>query len=254
MRLGTGRAAGMLDIYLVQQIINGLSIGLVYALMAIGFTLIFGVLNVVNFAHGEVYMLGAFAGLMLITGVAPPLLVVVLLVLAVGAITGVGLERMAFKPFRRFRDEASLRSRAMREATLLSSLAVSIVDPRGDDAGVRLGNADHSAVLPAAEPDPHRRAFDHRRRRHHLRRFGDHAGGAAVHAVPHPHRPVDPGGRELAARRAVRRHQYRPGDHGDLRGRLDARRRRRPPGRPLHRHGHPADGLRARRSRRSSPW
>ena len=57
----------MLDIYLVQQIINGLSIGLVYALMAIGFTLIFGVLNVVNFAHGEVYMIGAFAGLMLIT-------------------------------------------------------------------------------------------------------------------------------------------------------------------------------------------
>ncbi len=117
----------MLDIYFVQQIINGLSIGLVYALMAIGFTLIFGVLNVVNFAHGEVYMIGAFAGLLLITWAAPPLLAVVLFVLAVGAITGVGLERLAFKPFRRFRDEASLRSRAMREATLLSSLAVSIV-------------------------------------------------------------------------------------------------------------------------------
>ena len=117
----------MFDIYLVQQIINGLSIGLVYALMAIGFTLIFGVLNVVNFAHGEVYMVGAFAGLMLITWAAPPLLAVVLGVLAVGALTGVGLERLAFKPFRRFRDEASLRSRAMREATLLSSLAVSIV-------------------------------------------------------------------------------------------------------------------------------
>jgi len=117
----------MLDIYFVQQIINGLSIGLVYALMAIGFTLIFGVLNVVNFAHGEVYMVGAFAGLMLITSTAPPLLAVVLFVLAVGAVTGVGLERLAFKPFRRFRDEASLRSRAMREATLLSSLAVSIV-------------------------------------------------------------------------------------------------------------------------------
>jgi branched-chain amino acid transport system permease protein len=117
----------MLDIYLVQQIVNGLSIGLVYALMAIGFTLIFGVLNVVNFAHGEVYMVGAFAGLMLITATAPPLLAVVLVVLAVGAVTGIGLERLAFKPFRRFRDEASLRSRAMREATLLSSLAVSIV-------------------------------------------------------------------------------------------------------------------------------
>ncbi len=117
----------MFDIYFVQQIVNGLSVGLVYALMAIGFTLIFGVLNVVNFAHGEVYMVGAFAGLLLITWAAPPLLAVVLFALAIGAVTGVSLERLAFKPFRRFRDEASLRSRAMREATLLSSLAVSIV-------------------------------------------------------------------------------------------------------------------------------
>ena len=106
----------MFDIYFVQQIVNGLSVGLVYALMAIGFTLIFGVLNVVNFAHGEVYMVGAFAGLLLITWAAPPLLAVVLFALAIGAVTGVSLERLAFKPFRRFRDEASLRSRAMRKA------------------------------------------------------------------------------------------------------------------------------------------
>ncbi len=117
----------MLDIYFLQQVVNGLSIGLVYALMAIGFTLIFGVLNVVNFAHGEVYTIGAFAGLMVITAAAPPFVVVILVVLAAGALAGFGLERIAFMPFRRFRDEASLKSRAMREATLLSSLAVSIV-------------------------------------------------------------------------------------------------------------------------------
>lgn len=116
----------MIDIYFVQQIINGLSVGLVYALIAIGFTLIFGVLNVVNFAHGEVYTIGAFAELMLITWIAPPVLAIVLMVLAAGAFVGIGLERLAFRPFRRFRDEASLKSRAMREATLLSSLAVSI--------------------------------------------------------------------------------------------------------------------------------
>ncbi|AIB16103.1 branched-chain amino acid ABC transporter permease (plasmid) [Azospirillum argentinense] len=115
------------DVFFLQQVINGLSIGCVYALMAIGFTLIFGVLNVVNFAHGEVYTIGAFVGLMVITALAPPLLAVVPLVLAVGAVSGVGLERIAFRPFRRFTDEASQKSRAMREATLLSSLAVSIV-------------------------------------------------------------------------------------------------------------------------------
>jgi branched-chain amino acid transport system permease protein len=46
-------------------VVNGLSAGLCYALIAIGFTLIFGVLSAVNFAHGEIYMLGAFAGLMI---------------------------------------------------------------------------------------------------------------------------------------------------------------------------------------------
>ncbi len=115
------------DAYFAQQIINGLSLGLVYALVAIGFTLIFGILNVVNFAHGEIYTVGAFAGLLLIVGAAPPLLAVVLFAMAVGAAAGVGLERLAFRPIRRFSDEASLKSRAMREATLLSSLAVSIV-------------------------------------------------------------------------------------------------------------------------------
>lgn len=115
------------DIFFVQQLVNGLSVGLVYALVAIGFTLIFGVLNVVNFAHGEIYMIGAYAGLLAIVFLAPPWVALMLLVLAAGVVSGVVLERVAFKPFRRFRDEASLKSKAMRESTLLSSLAVSIV-------------------------------------------------------------------------------------------------------------------------------
>ncbi len=117
--------------YYLQQLVIGLSLGMVYALVAIGFTLIFGVLNVVNFAHGEIYTIGAFAGLLIFVTFAPPLVVVLLIVLAVGALTGVGLERFAFKPFRRFSDEATLKSRAMREATLMSSLALSTVAREG---------------------------------------------------------------------------------------------------------------------------
>lgn len=120
-----------MDSILLQQIVNGLSIGLVYALMAIGFTLIFGVLNVVNFAHGEIYTVGAFGGLLLINAFAPPWWVVLLLVLVIGGLSGFALERLAFRPLRRFSDEASLKSRAMREATLLSSLAVSIIVREG---------------------------------------------------------------------------------------------------------------------------
>ena len=112
---------------ILQDLVNGTSAGLCYALVAIGFTLIFGVLNAVNFAHGEVYMLGAFAGLFIALAVSPPLVVLLLIVGAVGAMLGVGLERLAFRPLRRGRDEASLKSRALREATLLSSLAVGII-------------------------------------------------------------------------------------------------------------------------------
>ena len=68
----------MFDIFFVQQLVNGLSVGFIYALMAIGFTLIFGVLNVVNFAHGEIYMIGSYAGWLAITYFAPPLFVVIL--------------------------------------------------------------------------------------------------------------------------------------------------------------------------------
>lgn len=117
----------MIDPYYLQQLTIGISLGMVYALMAIGFTLIFGVLNVVNFAHGEVYTIGAFAGIMAIAAFGPPFLVIVFIVLAVGALAGFSLERVAFRPFRRFSDEASLKSRAMREATLMSSLAMSII-------------------------------------------------------------------------------------------------------------------------------
>ena len=116
-----------MDAIILQDLVNGVSAGLSYALVAIGFTLIFGVLNAVNFAHGEIYMLGAFAGLFLALALAPPLVAVLLVVAAVGAALGVGLERIAFRPLRRGRDEASLKSRALRESTLLSSLAIGIV-------------------------------------------------------------------------------------------------------------------------------
>ncbi len=112
---------------ILQDLVNGVSAGLCYALVAIGFTLIFGVLGAVNFAHSEIYMLGAFAGLFAALAFAPPLIVLLLIVAAIGAALGVGLERIAFRPLRRSRDEASLKSRALQEATLLSSLAVGII-------------------------------------------------------------------------------------------------------------------------------
>ena len=113
--------------YVAGQLAIGLSVGLTIAVVAIGFTLIYRVLTAVNFAHGEIYTLGAFATLIGATTLKLPLWAILPLVLAVGALAGWAVERAAFRPFRRFADEASLKSRAVREATLLSSLALGIV-------------------------------------------------------------------------------------------------------------------------------
>lgn len=85
---------------LVQQLINGLSSGAVYALFALGFTLVFGVLDLLNLAHGALYMWGAFIGWILVARFHLPILIAL-----PGAMIGAGLlavllDRLAFKPLR----------------------------------------------------------------------------------------------------------------------------------------------------------
>jgi len=92
----------------VQQFANALTIGGMYTLVAVGFTIFFGVLRLINFAHGEIFMFGAFAALATSTllvglGISDPLVVIVVMSLVgivVAAGLGVGLERAAFKPLR----------------------------------------------------------------------------------------------------------------------------------------------------------
>jgi len=92
----------------LQQIINGLTQGSIYSLIAIGFTLIFGVLGLVNFAHGEVYMVGAFLGFFLITGVKLSFLPALLLAMVGSALIGILVELIAFKPLRKAPDVAPM--------------------------------------------------------------------------------------------------------------------------------------------------
>jgi branched-chain amino acid transport system permease protein len=109
------------------QFAIGASVGMTYSIVAIGLTLIYRVLSAANFAHGEVYTIGAFATLIGATNLKLPLWAVVPLVLCVGMLFGWAIERAAFRPFRKFTDEASLKSRAVREATLLSSFALGLI-------------------------------------------------------------------------------------------------------------------------------
>ncbi len=86
--------------YFAQQIVNGFILGSMYALVAIGFSLIYGIIRLINFAHGDVVMIGAFVtlGLMQLSGL--PFVVIALAALAVGALVGLLIERAAFRPMR----------------------------------------------------------------------------------------------------------------------------------------------------------
>jgi branched-chain amino acid transport system permease protein len=95
--------------YLVQQIINGLTLGSIYGLIAIGYTMVYGIIGMVNFAHGDVFMLSAFIALILllalmqILGVGSlglALLVVLILGMALTSLWGWAIERVAYRPLR----------------------------------------------------------------------------------------------------------------------------------------------------------
>lgn len=83
--------------YLFQQLINGLALGSLYALVAIGFSMIYGIVRLINFAHGDLVMIGAFATLgMLFYGTPWP--VTLLVVLLVGALAGATIQTFVFRP------------------------------------------------------------------------------------------------------------------------------------------------------------
>lgn len=89
-----------------QQIINGISLGSIYALIALGYTMVYGILKFINFAHGEVFMLGAFTGFYLARSFGiessnfPMALIILLLSMVITAAIGVTIEKLAYKPLR----------------------------------------------------------------------------------------------------------------------------------------------------------
>jgi branched-chain amino acid transport system permease protein len=92
---------------LIQQLINGLSLGAIYALIALGYTMVYGVLRLINFAHGDVYMLGAFAGYYLANAMGldahpsvPGAIAVTIGSMILCAVAGILIERLAYRPVR----------------------------------------------------------------------------------------------------------------------------------------------------------
>ena len=84
----------------IQQIINGLSLGSIYALIALGYTMVYGIIKLINFAHGDIYMIGAFVGLYCGTTLKLSLIPTLLISMLGAALVGVIVEKVAYKPLR----------------------------------------------------------------------------------------------------------------------------------------------------------
>ncbi|MGH9368914.1 MAG: branched-chain amino acid ABC transporter permease [Thermoanaerobaculia bacterium] len=111
----------------LQQVVNGISLGSIYALIALGYTMVYGVLRLINFAHGDVYMLGAYTGYYLSRKLQgeEPSLVSALMVMAGSmlacALIGIFIERFAYRPVRR----------ASRLTLLITAIGVSLFIENG---------------------------------------------------------------------------------------------------------------------------
>ncbi len=111
--------------YALQQLINGVTLGMIYGLIAVGYTMVYGIIGMINFAHGDVFMVGAFLSLMgltLLAGLgitAVPLAIALALIAAIviSGIYGWAIERVAYRPLRG----------SFRLAPLISAIGMSIV-------------------------------------------------------------------------------------------------------------------------------
>ena len=100
---------------LIQQLVNGLAVGSIYALIALGYTMVYGTIKLINFAHGDVYMMGAFIGYFAVMVLKLNVFLALLVAMVACAILGVVIERVAYKPLRK----------STRVAALITAIGVS---------------------------------------------------------------------------------------------------------------------------------
>jgi branched-chain amino acid transport system permease protein len=98
-----------------QQLINGISLGSIYALIALGYTMIYGIIKLINFAHGDIYMLGAYMGFVATTMLGLSFVPALIFAMVAAGIAGIIIERVAYRPMRN----------APRIAILITAIGVS---------------------------------------------------------------------------------------------------------------------------------
>ena len=111
--------------YFLQQLINGIALGSIYGLIAIGYTMVYGIIGMINFAHGDIFMVGAFIALIAflllmslgMTMIPLALVIVLIVAMALTAVWGWTVERIAYRPLRE----------SFRLAPLITAIGMSIV-------------------------------------------------------------------------------------------------------------------------------
>ncbi|MDR0691113.1 MAG: branched-chain amino acid ABC transporter permease [Streptococcaceae bacterium] len=99
----------------LQQIVNGVFLGSIYALLALGYTMVYGIIKLINFAHGDIYMIGAFMGSFLLARLHLPFFVSLILAMGICALLGIMIEFLAYRPLRK----------STRIAALITAIGVS---------------------------------------------------------------------------------------------------------------------------------
>ncbi|BCG47015.1 Branched-chain amino acid ABC transporter, permease protein LivH [Citrifermentans bremense] len=137
----------------LQQLVNGVALGSVYALIALGYTMVYGIITLINFAHGEIFMVGAFIGLLLVSFFKVNVFVAIVGAMIFCMIMGVLIELIAYRPLRKSSRLSALIS-AIGVSIFLSSLALMVfgADAKGFPEGafpvqqIQVGSADISTL------------------------------------------------------------------------------------------------------------
>ena len=104
----------------LQQLVNGLSLGSIYALIALGYTMVYGIVKLINFAHGDIMMMGAYAGYFVLVAMGPSPMgfcVAMFVAMLFCALLGLSIERLAYRPLRN----------APRLNSLITAIAVELI-------------------------------------------------------------------------------------------------------------------------------
>ncbi|MFB1010145.1 MAG: high-affinity branched-chain amino acid ABC transporter permease LivH [Thiopseudomonas sp.] len=146
--------------YFLQQLLNGLTVGSTYALIAIGYTMVYGIIGMINFAHGEVYMIGSYVTFIALTGLAMlgleslPLLIMgaFLLSMIVTSAYGFSIERVAYRPLRGSNRLIPLISAIgmsifLQNFVRIAQGARDVAMPSMVSGGIQLGSSDAAASL-----------------------------------------------------------------------------------------------------------